>query len=227
MENKKWRNMLEELLMDAFDITPKKLLDRVFGEKDLTIEEMKAIKLDDIPFRYSQTRVYLERYGIENLRDLLLGRGVWVILQEFFLRNPCYLVDIEDTVNREYDASMFEHIAGFDFGRHNDSKPNGFCVMVHNIIEAYKNEVPYFVMPTERLELCLKMWNYETELDHVYFYRQLFLQDHKPGEENKVYGWWPTAEYLKEEETKLVEAVKAVEEWDKEHNYWNGGRLYV
>lgn len=227
MKRTKWRNMLEELLMDAFDIMPKKLLDRVFGEKDLTIEEMKAIKLDDIPFRYGQTRAYLERYGIEDLCDLLLGQGAGVILQEFFLRNPCYLVDIEDTVNREYNASIFEHVAGFNFGRYNTEKPNGLCIMVRNIIEAYKNKVPYSVMPTERLKLCMKMWGAEELLNRTYTFRQIFLKYHKPGEEDKVCGWHPTAEYLKEKETELVEAVKAVEEWDKEHNYWNGGQLYV
>jgi len=190
------------------------------------IEKMKMIKIDDIPFKYEQTRVYLKRYPIDNLRDLLLGIGPMIVLRYFFLKNPRYLVDIEDTVNREYDASMFEHIAGFDFGRYNDGNTNGFCVMVHNIIEAYKNEVPYFVMPVERLKLCVKMWNYETELDHVYFCRQLFLQDHRPGEENKLYGWWPTAEDLKEEENELVKAIKAVEDWDKEHGY-DSGQLYI
>lgn len=190
------------------------------------IEKMEMIKIDDIPFKYEQTRVYLKRYPIENLSDLLLGIGPMIVLQYFFLKNPRYLVDIEDTVNREYGESMFEHVAGFDFDRQSTEKPSGLCILVRNIIEAYKEGREYDLMPLERLQLAHRVWLKEQDLNHCYHARKIFLKHHKPGEEEKVFGWWPTAEYLEEEENELVKTIKAVEDWDKEHGY-DSGQLYI
>lgn len=206
-----------------------KIMDIIEGKRavsKMSIEEMKAIKLDDIPFKYDQTRKYFEMAGVENLCDLLLGQGVWVALSWVFLTNPRYLVDVEDTVNREYGRSMFEHIAGFDFGNSPETKPIGFCIMVHDIIKAYKAGKTYKMMPLERFKLCINVWNAEETLNHCYAVRQIFLKYHKPGEEDKVRGWWPTEKYLEDCEARLMAAIKKVEEWDKEHDYDNG-LLYV
>lgn len=192
---------------------------------DLTWEETNAIKLDDIPFKYGQNRVWLEMAGVENLNDLLYGRGIAVVLNWFFLTHPYYLVDVEDTVNREYGCSMFEHIAGFDFGDYGE-KPTGFCIMVHDIIDAYRAGKEYKMMPLERFKLCLKAWDGEEKLDYGYSIRKIFLKHHKPGEEEKIFGWWPTEEYLKECEAKLMAAINKVEDWDKEHGY-DSGQLYI
>lgn len=191
---------------------------------ELSWEDTKAIKLDDIPFKYAQNRVWFEMAGAKNLNDMLYGIGSCVVLNWFFLTHPCYLVDVEDTMHREYGCSMLEHISGFDFGNDDITKerPTGFCITVHNIIDAYKAGREYKMMPFERFKLCVKVWSMEDSLNHCHFARELFLKHHKPGEEDKVFGWWPTEEYLKEREAELMAAINKVDEWDKENGYDNG-----
>ena len=179
---------------------------RLLGK--LEPEDMDKIKLKDIPFEYEETREYLAKLGCFNsLSDVALHFPLCYDL----LDHTKILVDILDTLKREYNEEPFQHIVGLN--EYNDRGMDhytGMLEIIQETIERYRNSgVEGCVMPWERFKVYTKMWDAEFHLDYMYL-----LRNNKDGQER-----------LEDAARKWEEAVKEVRKWDKEHGY--GSKMYV
>ena len=179
---------------------------RLLGK--LELEDMDNITLEDIPFEYEETREYLAKFShINRLSDVVLGFPLCYDL----LDHTKVLVDILDTLKREYNEEPFQHIAGLN--EYNDKGLGyytGMLEIIQETIERYRNlGVEGCIMPWERFKVYAKMWDTEHHLDYMYL-----LRDNKDGQE-----------MLEDAAAQWEDAVKEVRKWDKEHEY--GSKMYV
>ena len=178
---------------------------RLLGQ--LELEDMDKIKLEDIPFEYEETREYLARLGLNSLSDVALHFPLCYDL----LDHTKVLVDMLDTLKREYNEEPFQHISGLN--EYNDKGMGyytGMLEIIQETIERYRDlGIEGCAMPWERFKVYAKMWDAEHHLDYMYL-----LRDNKDGQE-----------MLEDAARKWEEAVKEVRKWDKEHGY--GEKMYV
>jgi hypothetical protein len=178
---------------------------RLLGQ--LELEDMDKIKLEDIPFEYEETREYLARLGLNSLSDVALHFPLCYDL----LDHTKILVDILDTLKREYNEEPFQHIVGLnEYNYKGMDYYTGMLEIIQETIERYRNSgVEGCVMPWERFKVYTKMWDAEFHLDYMYL-----LRDNKDGQKR-----------LEDAARKWEEAVEEVRKWDKEHGY--GSKMYV
>lgn len=173
---------------------------RLLGK--LELEDMDKIKLEDIPFEYEETREYLAQLGSFNsLSDVAFHFPLCYDL----LDHTKILVDILDTLKREYNEEPFQHIAGLN--EYNDKGMGyytGMLEIIQETIERYREfGEEGCIMPWERFRVYAKMWDAEHHLDYMYL-----LRDNRDGQE-----------MLENAARKWEEAVKEVRKWDEEHGY--------
>lgn len=173
---------------------------RLLGK--LELEDMDKIKLEDIPFEYEETREYLAKLGHYNsLSDVVLDFPLCYDL----LVHTKILVDILDTLKREYNEEPFQYIAGLN--EYNDKDMGyytGMLEIIQETIECYRDlGIEGCVMSWERFKVYVKMWDAEHHLDYMYL-----LRDNKDGQER-----------LEDAARKWEEAVEKVRKWDGEHGY--------
>jgi hypothetical protein len=170
--------------------------------------DMNNIKLEDIPFEHEETREYLAKLeSFHSLSDIAFHFPLCYDL----LDHTKVLVDILDTLKKEYNEEPFQHIVGLN--EYNDKDMDyytGMLEIIQETIERYRSSgVEGCVMPWERFKVYAKMWDAEHHLDYMYL-----LRDNRDGQER-----------LEDAAAKWEEAVEEVRKWDEEHGY--GSKMYV